>query len=243
MTISRSDLKKFSSLNRKSKRIETGNFIVEGVKNCEELVNSDYKILSILISDVELLSKFPNGILISKKEAERISQLKSSSPIIAIAEQKKENISVKDENKIFYLDNVKDPGNLGTIVRTLDWFGYSQLFCSKNSVDKLNGKVIMSSMGSIFRINVHYINFQDLIKRFPNHKTYGTFMKGDSLYKNTIEEKAIIIMGNESNGISKEIGGFIKNKISIPGNGYAESLNISSASAIIINEINRRNLN
>jgi TrmH family RNA methyltransferase len=240
MPISRSDLKKFSSLNRKSKRIETGIFIVEGLKNCNELINSDFKVLSILITDDELLKKFPNGTLISKKEAERITQLKSASSIIAIVELKKENILIREENTIFYLDGIKDPGNLGTIIRTLDWFGYSQLFCSMNCVDEFNGKVIMSSMGSIFRIDVHHIEFQDLIKRFPNHKSYGTYIEGDSIYENEISEKAIIVMGNESNGISKEIGIHINNKISIPGSGNAESLNISSASAIILNEINRK---
>ena len=239
MSISKNDLKKFSSLKRKVKRKELGAFIVEGVKNCKELLRSDFQIITILTTENDLLIDFPNGTIISENDARRITQLKSHSSVIAIAKLPKNSISTNLDQPILFLDNIKDPGNLGTIIRTLDWFGYSQLFCSLNCVDAFNSKTVMASMGSVFRINIHYLNFLDLFEKFPNYLTYGTFLEGESIYKSIIGNKSIIVMGNESVGISKEIASLIKKKISIPGKGNAESLNVSTASAIILSEINK----
>ena len=244
MPISKSDLKKFSALNRKSKREETNSFIVEGRKSCLELLKSNFKIISILITDEKLNYEFPNPILISEKEATRLSQLKSKSDVIAIVEIPKINLSnIINNDTVLYLDSVNDPGNLGTIIRTLDWFGYTNLFCSNKSVDVYNNKVVMASMGSIFRVNVHYLDFKELIEKLPNHLIYGSFLEGENIYEKKINEKAIIVMGNESNGISKEIEKKVINKIMIPGKGGAESLNLSTAAAIILNEINRGKFN
>jgi len=239
MSISKNDLKKFSSLKRKTKRKELGAFIVEGIKNCKELIKSDFQVIKIFITEKDLLIHFPNGILVSENDASRITHLKSHSSAIAIAKIPKNRISTKLDKPILFLDNIKDPGNFGTIIRTLDWFGYSQLFCSLNCVDAYNSKTVMASMGSVFRINIHYLNFLELIEKFPNYVTYGTFLEGDSIYKINIENESIIVMGNESIGISKEIESIMNKKIYIPGKGKAESLNVSTASAIILSEINK----
>ena len=239
MPISKNDLKKISSLKIKSKRINLGCFVVEGLKNCKELINSDFKVLEIYITEKELINYFPKATIISHKEASRITHLKSPSSVLAVVEIPKKNLIQKDHNSIFYLDGIKDPGNLGTIIRTLDWFGYTQLFCSKDTVDHFNSKVIMASMGSIFRTEVHCIDFDSLQKIFPHHIIYGTYLEGENIYKTTINKKSIIVMGNESNGISEKTNNLIKNKISIPRKGKAESLNVSTATAIILNEISR----
>ncbi len=239
MSISKNDLKKFSSLKRKTKRKELGAFVVEGVKNCKELIKSRLQILTLLITEENLLSDFPNGIIISENDASRITQLKSHSSVIAIAKIPENRISTKLDKPILFLENIKDPGNLGTIIRTLDWFGYSQLFCSLNCVDAFNSKTVMASMGSVFRLNINYLNFLELIEKFPNYIVYGTFLEGESIYKSNIGNKSIIVMGNESFGISKEIESIISKKIYIPGKGKAESLNVSTASAIILSEINK----
>ena len=239
MAISKNDLKKISSLKNKTNRIKLGCFVVEGIKNCKELIYSDYKAVAFYITEDQLIKYFPKATLISKKEAQRITHLKSPSSVLAVAEIPNKNSINKKSNTILYLDSIKDPGNLGTIIRTLDWFGFSELFCSKDTVDHFNSKVIMASMGSIFRTKIHYIDLDSLLKIFPRHITYGTYLSGENIYNKKINKKSIIVMGNESHGISETNRKLIKNKISIPKIGKAESLNVSTATAIILNEITR----
>ena len=239
MNISKSDLKKFSSLKNKSKRYEYGYFVVEGLKNCVELVNSEIKIREIFISNDYLLTEFPNAKVVTSKELKRISQLKTPSEVLAIAnipERSKIDINSK---VILYLEDIKDPGNLGTIIRTLDWFGYTQLFCSEETVDNFNSKVIMASMGSIFRVNVIYLKFENLLKYFSDYNIYGTYVNENNIHDKIIKQKSIIVMGNESKGISDSLSTHINNRVSIPKFGRAESLNVSTAAGIILNEINR----
>jgi TrmH family RNA methyltransferase len=141
---------------------------------------------------------------------------------------------------LIFLDNINDPGNLGTIIRTLDWFGYKQVFCSKNTVDCFNNKTVMASMGSIFRINCHYIDFVNFQNFFPEHVNYGTSLDGENISSVMLNDKSIIIIGNESNGVSKEILNNLNNTIRIQGFGKAESLNVSVATGIILNEIEKK---
>jgi TrmH family RNA methyltransferase len=146
-----------------------------------------------------------------------------------------------DKKPLIFLDNVNDPGNLGTIIRTLDWFGYKQVFCSKNTVDCFNNKSVMSSMGSIFRINCHYIDFDEFQQLFPQHVTYGTSLNGENVDFVRLGTNSIIVIGNESNGVSKEIMDKLNNTIKIPGVGNAESLNVSVATGIVLNELGKIN--
>jgi TrmH family RNA methyltransferase len=239
MPISKNDLKKISALKKKPYRKEVGCFVVEGLKNCTELIKSDINVIAIYVSESNLLEVFPNSTLISQKEILRMTHLKSPSSILAVAEIPKPSLINKKSTTVLYLDNIKDPGNMGTIIRTLDWFGHSQLFCSTDSVDNYNSKVIMASMGSSFRVSVHYLNFDSLITAFPNHNTFGTFIEGENLYEKNMNSNSIIVMGNESNGISHNVNKKIKNKISIPSVGQVESLNLSTATAIVLSEIYR----
>ena len=238
MTISNYDLKKFSSLNRKIKRKEHQLFVVEGEKICKELLKNDFEFESI-ITTKDFQEEFPLSKVCSKKEIARISNLKSPSNVIAICKIPIYKINRKDKKPLIFLDNVNDPGNFGTIVRTLDWFGYKQLFCSKNTVDCFNSKSVMASMGSIFRVNCHYIDFEELQQLFPQHITFGSSLTGKNIGSVKLEPNSIIVIGNESNGVSKDIKDKLKNNIRIPGNGKAESLNVSIATGIILNELEK----
>jgi RNA methyltransferase, TrmH family len=241
MTISNNDLKKFSSLNRKIKRKEHQLFVVEGEKICKELLKNDFEFESI-ITTKDFQDKFPLSTVCSKKEIARISHLKNPSNVVAICKIPTYKINKKDKKPLIFLDNVNDPGNFGTIVRTLDWFGYKQLFCSKNTVDCFNSKSLMASMGSIFRVNCHYIDFVEFQQLFPQHVTFGSSLTGDNIGSVKLETNSIIVIGNESNGVSKNIKEKLKNTIRIPGNGKAESLNVSVATGIILNELEKLTL-
>ena len=242
MPFSKNDLKNYSALKRKTNREQNQSFIVEGKKSCLELLKSKFKIVATFVTDEKLITEFPNATIISEKDASRLSQLKSHSSVICVAKIPNNNIHENNDNStILFLDSINDPGNLGTIIRSLDWFGFTNLYCSTHCVDVYNSKVIMASMGSVFRVNVQYLNFEELITKFPNHTIYGTFLNGKNIYQNKIEENSILVMGNESNGISKNIEKQIDFKIMIPGYGYAESLNVSTATSIFLSEIKRVN--
>ena len=238
MTISNYDLKKFSSLNRKIKRKEHQLFVVEGEKICKELLKNDFEFETI-ITTKDLQDEFPLSTVCSEKEIARISNLKSPSNVIAICKIPTYKINRKDKKPLIFLDNVNDPGNFGTIVRTLDWFGYKQLFCSNNTVDCFNSKSVMASMGSIFRVNCHYIDFEEFQQLFPQHITFGSSLTGENIGSVKLVPNSIIVIGNESNGVSKDIKEKLKNTIRIPGNGKAESLNVSVATGIILNELEK----
>ena len=238
MTISNNELKKYSSLNRKNKRKEHQLFVVEGEKICKELLKNDFEFETI-ITTKDLQDEFPLSTVCSEKEIARISNLKSPSNVIAICKIPTYKINRKDKKPLIFLDNVNDPGNFGTIVRTLDWFGYKQLFCSKNTVDCFNSKSVMASMGSIFRVNCHYIDFEEFQQLFPQHVTFGSSLTGENIGSVKLVPNSIIVIGNESNGVSKDIKEKLKNTIRIPGNGKAESLNVSVATGIILNELEK----
>ena len=236
MAISKNDLKEFSSLKRKSKRLELGLFLVEGIKNCEELLASDYEVVAVLTTN-NLSHEFPNAIDISSKDAARISQLKSPSPVMAIAKIPKNESFLKESDVVYFLESINDPGNLGTIIRTLDWFGINQLVCSIDTVDVFNSKTVMASMGSVFRTNVVYMDFIQLQNQFENHKVLATTINGNNIYEFKIPKKSIIVFGNESKGVSNEILEVSYKQISIPRIGKAESLNVSTSVAVITNEL------
>jgi len=240
MPLSKNDLKTYSSLHRKSKRIEYGIFIAEGIKICQEAIQSDFKIERLLVTEKNH-KLFPDAEVISNKDAERISYQKQHSGVIAIIKIPKEKKINNLNNHLLVLDGISDPGNLGSIIRTMDWFGFNDIVCSINSVDIYNPKTIMSSMGSIFRVNVYYEVLSTFLYSMKDYPTIGTTLDGSSIYNHDFKTPSILILGNESHGISKEILVLTDHTVSIPGNGSAESLNIGHSAAIIINEIFRNN--
>ncbi|NMH88489.1 TrmH family RNA methyltransferase [Flavivirga algicola] len=239
--LSKSHIKLITSLKQKKYRLQHGFFVVEGVKTIKELLQSKL-ILHALYTTESFNIDAKNEILITEVELKRISFLTTPNKALAIFKIP-EAKSIGENGLILALDAVRDPGNLGTIIRLCDWFGVKDLVCSKETVDCFNPKVIQATMGSITRVNISYVD----LERFLNETglpIYGAFMDGETVYDIQLPEKGILVMGNEANGVSKEVEAFINTKVSIPRFGdlqATESLNVATATAILLNEFRRVN--
>ncbi|WCO01106.1 TrmH family RNA methyltransferase [Psychroserpens ponticola] len=238
MSITKNDIKLIKSLNQKKFRHQEQLFLVEGVKGIREFLNSDFELYQLFatdaIFDVETT-------LISPKDLQRISALKTPNTGLAIFRIPKPK-PVLESSLVLALDDVRDPGNLGTIIRLCDWFGIEKLICSLETVDCYNPKVVQATMGSLTRIQINYTN----LERYLEHtklETFGTFMDGNSIYSEALPQEGVIIMGNEANGISKKIERLISKKIGIPRFGdlkATESLNVATATAIVLSAFKGR---
>ena len=238
--LTKSDIKRINSLKRKSKRKENGLFVVEGVKIVRELIDSDFNIQQIFALKSEL-ENFPDAVSVSEKDLERITHLSSANKVLALVEIPEMTKVDSTKETILVIDGVNDPGNLGTIIRTADWFGITKIVCSENSVDCFNSKVIMSTMGSIFRINISYENLPTYLAE-TNLPIYGALLEGESIYKTEFSSPSIILMGSESHGISQELIPLITNPVTIPGAGNTESLNLGVSTAIFCSEYFKQQL-
>lgn len=212
-------------------------FVVEGEKMIEELINSSFQVEHIYHTQ-EIKLSHPKAEQVSTKDMERMSHFKNSSHVLAVV-KKPLSQNQLDENKLqIVLDDIKDPGNLGTIIRIADWFGIDSVFCSENTVDIFNSKTIQSSMGSLFRVNVSYMPIIELLPDY-NAPILGAVLDGENIYESKLPETGIILIGSESHGISDEVKSLITQAIKIPQFGKAESLNAAVACGIICSEIKR----
>ena len=240
--LSKSQIKLITSLEQKKNRERHGLFIAEGIKGISELLNSRFELESLYTTDAKLIATPSKTSFISAAELKKISRLKT--PQVALALFKiPESDSPKLQGLTIALDGVRDPGNLGTIIRLCDWFGVEDLICSKNTVDCYNPKVVQATMGSISRVNVSYIDLEELITANPDIGIMGTFMDGENIYNSKMASNGILVLGNEANGISAPIEKLVSHKLGIPqfGNsGETESLNVASAAAIFLSELKRR---
>ena len=235
--VTKNQIKLIKSLALKKNRIKHQLFVAEGVKIAEELLNSDYEIVS-LFATREWIARntFDTVIQVSNSELSRISNLKSSNEVLMLVKIKKHQI-IDDEGIILVLDDINDPGNLGTIIRMCDWFRVKQIICSKNTVDNYNPKVVQSAMGSVFRVNVIYIDLSDYLSNVEK-PIYGAYMDGDNVRDISFSKDLHLVMGNEANGISKEISQYISSNVAIKNIGNsAESLNVAVATSILLHEI------
>jgi len=238
--VSKSQIKLITSLAQKKYRRRQGLFVVEGLKSIREFIAANF-VVQNLYTTRETFNVVSNKIQqVNEEELKKISFLKT--PQKALAVFKIPEVK-KIESAQFYLalDGVRDPGNLGTIIRLCDWFGLPGLVCSEDTVDCFNPKVVQASMGSLARINVLYTGLAKHLEtsRLP---VFGAFMDGENVYNSELPEQGILVMGNEANGISEEITPLITRKISIPRFGETqetESLNVATASAILISEFKR----
>jgi len=250
--LSQSKIKYIRSLSNKKFRIQYRQFIVEGTKSVKELLNSNYIADSIYatkdwINNHSDSSVKINPIEISENEMGKISQLTTPQNVLGIfniPDISINNLSLSGALTLM-LDDIKDPGNMGTIIRIADWFGIKQIICSPKSVDIYNPKVVQGSMGSIARVNVAYANLLDILQnKSENIPVYGALLDGENIYKTTLESSGIIIIGNESEGISENLLPHISKKIMIPSFNTnlqkAESLNAAIAAGIICAEFRRR---
>lgn len=240
--LTNNDAKLILSLSKKKFRQKYNKFTVEGIKNVQEVLKSSVKVHKIYSTE-DLFDGFENLIeLISEKELKKISQQVQPNTVLALCEIPKE-LPLKSEGLILALDDIRDPGNLGTIIRLADWFGIQQIVCSKETVDVYNSKVIQSTMGSFLRVQVNYLDLKEFLIEYP-HAIMGTFMEGENIYTKEFPKNMLLMMGNEANGISEEIKYLIKEKISIPQTSRfqdTESLNVAMATGIILGEIASRN--
>lgn len=237
--LSKSQIKLITSLKQKKYRQQYGFFVVEGVKTIKELLQSNL-VLHALYTAETFNSNAKDEVLISEKELKRISFLTTPNKALAIFKIPQPK-PIEVNGIMVALDAVRDPGNLGTIIRLCDWFGIKELICSNETVDCFNPKVVQATMGSITRVNITYVNLIHFLKdtKLP---VYGAFMEGDNVYNTQLPENGILVMGNEANGISKEVEAIVTNKISIPRFGAlqeTESLNVATATAILLSEFRR----
>ncbi len=239
--VSKNQLKLISSLQQKKYRTVHQLFTVEGIKGIQELLDSNLELehLYTIQNDFETVLKEKKSI-VSESDLKKISTLATPNSCLAIFRIPIEE-KIKESGLIVVLDAIRDPGNLGTIIRLCDWFGVEQLVCSRETVDIYNPKVVQATMGSITRVNVNYVNLQEFLSA-TELPVFGTFMTGDNIYKSVLPQEGIIVMGNEANGISPELEKIIKNRLTIPRFGplqKAESLNVATATAIVLSEFCR----
>ncbi len=230
-----------------------GKFIAEGPKIISELLKSNLEISELyavpgwIETNSSITSTINSIHIISEEELAKISSLITPNQVLAVIAipDRKPSGKIGKDSMVIALEDIRDPGNLGTIIRIADWFGIKEIICSENCVDAYNPKSVQASMGSIGRVNIYYCDLAEILGRGRNEvPVYGAFLEGTPIYSESLTGKGFIVIGNEANGISPTIEKLITTKISIPpGNNTgvrAESLNASIATAIICSEINRQ---
>jgi len=249
--ISKKNVKFINSLRIKKFRNENNLFIAEGERLISEIIESQLRVKTIYYS-----SNWSSNIMgfdfecveISNDEMKKISGLTTPSKLLAVVNIPNYSISdCKIDNSLaLALDDIQDPGNLGTIIRLADWFGVDSILCSNNTVDAYSPKVVQACMGAISRVKIIYCDLESVLQgtKKINLPVYGTFMEGSNIYNENLPKNGIIVMGNEGNGISKGIEKLITKKIHIPSfasnRTTVESLNVAMATAIVLSEFRRR---
>ncbi|WP_026725272.1 TrmH family RNA methyltransferase [Flavobacterium sasangense] len=240
--VSKNQIKLITSLQQKKYRKQEQLFFAEGVKVVQELLHSNFELQDLFTTKQDFLTVPKNKVhAISEVELKKISALTTPNTCLAVFKIPKVKEMV-EKGLIVALDDVRDPGNLGTIIRLCDWFGIETLFCSEESVDIYNPKVVQATMGSISRVNVVYGNLETFLSQ-TKLPVFGTFMDGNNIYQEELPKEGIIIMGNEANGISTSVEKLVSERIAIPRFGnlqVTESLNVATATAIILSEFKRK---
>jgi TrmH family RNA methyltransferase len=239
--LSKNEIKLIKSLKYKKQRYLNKMFVVEGKKSIYEFINSKFvlhKLFSIDISEFSV----NNVVRLSKSELEKISFLSNPNDHLAIF--KIPNVKPVNKNNLLVgLESINDPGNLGTIIRTCEWFGVEDIVCSLDSVDCYNPKVVQSAMGSLSRVNITYLDLENFLNSESLNR-FGTFINGESVYENKIStDNGIVVFGNEANGISSNLRSLIDVELTIPrfnNKSYPESLNLSNSLGIILSEFSRK---
>ncbi len=246
---SKQQQKYVQSLQIKKNRQEHQQFLVEGAKSVQELLQSDLKITQLLCTpkfwlENEKILKKISVEQISQPELEKLGTLQSNDAAIAVVNMRKNEAIFAQENEfVLILDDIRDPGNLGTILRIADWYGITIVICSESTVDFYNPKVILASMGSFTRIKTYYSKISKYIENMSksiNIEIIGTFLNSENVHHFDFPTSGYIVLGNESNGISAEVEKYVTKKITIPRFGHAESLNVGIATAVVLDNLRRR---
>lgn len=239
--LSKNQIKLITSLQQKKYRKQQQLFFAEGIKVIQELLNSNFELEHLFVTDTLFPDVSKSKIsTVTEAELKKISALTTPNNCLALFKIPSEQ-PISESGLVIALDDIRDPGNLGTILRLCDWFGVKQVVCSAETVDIYNPKVVQATMGSITRVNVVYTDLEQFIQE-TKLPVFGTFMDGENIYKSALPNEGVIVMGNEANGISPEIERLTKNRIAIPRFGdlqQTESLNVATAAAIILSEFKR----
>ncbi|NLZ18906.1 MAG: RNA methyltransferase [Bacteroidales bacterium] len=231
--MTQAEIKRIRSLREKKFRDATGLFVVEGEKLVREALHSGFRVEGVWRREE-----------IGDAAMERISQLSTPSPVLAVVARPEPSEPVLESCLCLALDGVRDPGNLGTIIRTADWFGVRTVFVSGDCAEQFNPKVIQASMGSVFRVRVVAAELPELCRRVreAGMPVYGTFLDGRDLYAEPLSATGLVIMGNEASGIREDVAAQVDRRLRIPAweGAGAESLNVASATAVVLSEFRRR---
>lgn len=249
MALSKNKIKYIQSLDLKKNRKEEKVFLAEGPKIINDL--HGHFVCKLLIATKEWLETYPNIradeiIEVSSDELSRASLLKTPQQVLGVFQQPDFHIpdDVINHSLCLGLDDIQDPGNLGTIIRLADWFGIEYIFCSPDTVDVYNPKTVQASMGGIARVKVCYLPLESLLTPESNTSVYGTFLDGENIYEQTLSQNGLIIMGNEGKGISRKIESLVNKRLYIPNyplqRETSESLNVAIATAVVCAEFRRQ---
>jgi TrmH family RNA methyltransferase len=243
--ISKGTTRFIKSLQLKKYRNKAQSFLVEGAKSVLELLISDFEVTHIIgvesffRDNAALLAKFDSvREIVSEKEINQLSALKNNNTVLAAARYRTNDLlSINDDQFYLALDRIRDPGNLGTIIRTADWYGIDSLLCSTDCADFFNPKTIQSSMGSFTRVKAFYIDLRECL---IGKRVYGTSTYGENIHHIEFAASGIVLIGNEAQGVSSNLESLVTQWITIPKFGSAESLNAAMAAAVICDNIRRR---
>jgi RNA methyltransferase, TrmH family len=242
--LSKADIRYIKSLQVKKYRKQEQCFIVEGAKSVQELLQSDFHVVTLLgTADFLASIQFETSFRVeevSEKDLEGLGDFQTSNSAVAIARMKpNKQLSLPDKDYALVLDDIRDPGNLGTIIRTADWYGINNVIASAETADFYNPKVINSTMGSFTRTNIFYTDLHQFFDSIKGQAVYGAYLEGQNIYKTQFANGGFIVIGNESRGINESLEKYISQKITIPRVGQAESLNAAIATAIILDNLRR----
>ena len=240
--VSKSQIKLITALHQKKYRQQQRRFIAEGVKVIGELLAAGWTLDHVYVTGDDFVD-LPAGqrTVVSAGELQKMSALTAANTCLAVFHFADEK-PINDSGLIVALDDIRDPGNLGTIIRLCDWFGIEQLICSEETAELYNPKVVQATMGSMTRVAVHYLNLADFLKQ-TKLPVFGTFMDGENIYQRELPAAGVIVLGNEANGISTGVEALCSDRIAIPRFGeiqQTESLNVATAAAIVLSEFRRR---
>jgi RNA methyltransferase, TrmH family len=248
--LSKNKIKLITSLAHKKYRDETGLFVAEGVKLTSDLApvfECEMLIYTALREKEADAIRANEKILADDASLQRISSQKSPQGMLAVFRKKpagKIAEEVLADELSLALDDIQDPGNLGTIIRIADWFGIKNIFCSESTADAYGHKTVQATMGALARVNIHYVNLPAFLSEMKNIPAYGTCLDGTDFYTKDLTPNGIIVMGNEGNGISPEVAELVTDKLMIPSYPKdaptSESLNVAVATAIVCGEFRRR---
>ena len=246
MEVTNGIIKWVHSLAQKKNRDNERCFVAEGTKCVLDTLGA-FRLRGLFCTENWLRThNIEDADVVSSSQIERMSMLKTPTEVIAVYEMPDYDVDLSEtvKNLNLALDNVQDPGNLGTIIRIADWFGINDIYCSVDTVDVYNPKVVQATMGAIARIRVHYCDLPGLFGTLKDVPVFGTFLDGDSIYEEKLGSNGFIVMGNEGKGISPEVEKYVDKRLLIPsypvGVVTSESLNVGMATAIVVSEFRRR---